>query len=356
MLSIKQAVVKKIIEVKQLVSKVEVEIEGKVFPAYNYEPLTGDIEVGSRVLVNTTAVDLGLGTGGAHFVFYNQKNRDFSNFSPGHIMKLRYTPYQFSVLSEEAQESVNHDILKDKKTIEGMPVIVGTLHSQLPAIAVTAKVLKPEVRIAYIMTDAAALPIAFSRQVFNLAQKGFIDNTITLGNAFGGDYEAVNIFSALAIARWVVEADIAIVTMGPGIVGTGTALGFSGIEQGVNLNAVASLKGFAVAVPRISFRDKRSRHYGLSHHTLTSLSIAALTQVSMALPKMDSQKLTLVMSQVKKHGLDDKHLIEIIENDITLDALKRNKIKVTTMQRLIEQEKEYFQASGCAAMVALRGV
>ena len=39
-------------------------------------------------------------------------------------------------------------------------------------------------------------------------------------------------YSALAVARHVVGADAAVVVMGPGIVGTGTRLGFSGIEVG----------------------------------------------------------------------------------------------------------------------------
>ena len=54
---------------------------------------------------------------------------------------------------------------------------------------------------------------------------GLLDATVTAGHAFGGDLEAVSVPSALALARHVADADVAIVAMGPGVVGTGTALG-----------------------------------------------------------------------------------------------------------------------------------
>ena len=41
--------------------------DGEV-PAISYDQLTGPVEVGDRVVLNTTAVILGLGTGGFHVV------------------------------------------------------------------------------------------------------------------------------------------------------------------------------------------------------------------------------------------------------------------------------------------------
>ena len=56
------------------------------------------------MLLNTTAVELSLGTGGYHFVIANLNNLE-SNFTKGgHIMKLRYTPIQVKVDSVEEQE------------------------------------------------------------------------------------------------------------------------------------------------------------------------------------------------------------------------------------------------------------
>jgi hypothetical protein len=81
----------------------------------------------------------------------------------------------------------------------------------------------------------------------------------------------VSVYSALAVARHVIGADAVVIAMGPGIVGTGTRLGFSGIEVGPALDAAAGLRGDPIVCLRVSFADERPRHQGVSHHTLTTL-------------------------------------------------------------------------------------
>ena len=61
----------------------------------------------------------------------------------------------------------------------------------------------PDARLAYVMTDGAGLPLALSDLVADAARPELVDATITCGHAFGGDYEAVSVFSALAVARHV---------------------------------------------------------------------------------------------------------------------------------------------------------
>ena len=58
------------------------------------------------------------------------------------------------------------------------------------------------------------MPLALSDLVATLRDRGLLDVTITAGHAFGGDYEAVSVYSALAVAKYVANADIAIVAMG----------------------------------------------------------------------------------------------------------------------------------------------
>ena len=70
-----------------------------------------------------------------------------------------------------------------------------------------------------------------------------------------------------------VEA-VAVTSLGPGIVGTATALGFSGIEQGQLLDAACALGGKSYACLRISFADDRARHRGVSHHSLPAPRVA----------------------------------------------------------------------------------
>ena len=60
-----------------------------------------------------------------------------------------------------------------------------------------------------------------------------------MGQAFGGDLEAVTLHTGLLAARHVLGADVAVVAQGPGNLGTGTRWGFSGVAAGEAVNAVA---------------------------------------------------------------------------------------------------------------------
>ena len=114
-----------------------------------------------------------------------------------------------------------------------MPVVATPLHSQLPAVAVGVQGRAPR-RAARVRDDrrrrAPARALATSSR--RCRDRDLIDATITCGHAFGGDFEAVSstprsrspgTSSAPTPRSW---------RWGPGIVGTGTALGFSGIEVG----------------------------------------------------------------------------------------------------------------------------
>ena len=69
-----------------------VEVDGE--KAYVLTQLVGPVAVGDRVVMNTTAVELGLGTGGSHVVHWNLARESWAHAGPGHIMKLRYTSLQ----------------------------------------------------------------------------------------------------------------------------------------------------------------------------------------------------------------------------------------------------------------------
>ena len=62
--------------------------------AYVLTALIGPVADGDDVVVNTTAVDLGLGTGGWHVVHWNLSRRGWDAPGPGHVLKLRYTSLQ----------------------------------------------------------------------------------------------------------------------------------------------------------------------------------------------------------------------------------------------------------------------
>ena len=318
--------------------------------AVNYPDLTGTVEPGDEVLLNTTAVDLDLGTGGVHFVIANL-SRPVGEFedSPGHIMKLRYTPLQEAVLSVEEDDSPHQRKIQAFESLDGMPVVCCELHSQIaPAAAALKAATDYKARIAYVMTDGAALPIGFSRLVAELKGKGLLDSTITCGQAFGGELEAINVYTGLIAAKQVAKADAAIVCQGPGNAGTGSKFGFSGIQQGEALNACNVLGGSAIAVLRISFADPRQRHRGVSHHSLTVLGDIVTSLVSVAIPKLPDDKAKQVESQLSGIG----HQSKTLDGEPGLAELRRKGIEVTTMGRSIEEDREFFLAASAGGALA----
>ncbi|AQS58532.1 DUF3866 family protein [Desulforamulus ferrireducens] len=351
MIRIRRGVVQKITAQRPGISELLVEVEGELQKAINYDPLTGDVAAGDEVILNTTAVYKKLGTGGAHFVLANLANQEIDVPEAGHIMKLRYTPSQVKVLAVEEPDSPHAAVMQQANSLEGTPVIIGTLHSMLaPAAAALKKLAQRPLKVVYLMTDGAALPLSLSRLVWELKEKGLIQHTVTCGHAFGGDLEAINIYTGLLACKHVLGADVILVAMGPGIVGSGSRFGFTGVEQGEIINAVNILAGQPIAIPRISFADARERHRGLSHHSRTALGSIALTKATVVLPKMAPEKLELVLRQVEESNILSKHELAICEGEAALSALVEYGIKVTTMGRSVEQDPEFFLAAGAAGV------
>ena len=153
--------------------------------------------------------------------------------------------------------------------------------------------MHPDARVAYVMTDGGALPAAFSRAVAGLADAGWLAATLTVGQAFGGDHEAVTTHTGLLAARHVVGADVTVVAQGPGNVGTGTRWGYSGVACADALHAADVLGGRSVASLRVSGADRRERHRGISHHSRTAYGRALLTPADVpvtTLPDADARR------------------------------------------------------------------
>ena len=324
--------------------------------AYNYPLLYKRVAIGETVLLNTSAVKLGLGTGGRHFVIPEDMSHEDLD-TKGHIMKLRYTPWQFPVLAVEEEKSPYHELLQEQTTLDGVPVVSASLHSMLPGIILGFKTVYEQEKhqrpkVSYVMTDGAALPIALSNLVRELREKDLLDLTVTAGHAFGGDLEAVGIPSAIMAAHLAGQADLIIVALGPGIAGTGTALGFSGIEQSWVIDLTARLKGIPIITPRISTADKRSRHFGISHHTVTILDLAsnpAYLPLSKLLPSDLRENVT---DKLREKQLLNKHRCLLVEDPPVEELFKEYNIKVKTMGRDVQQERAFFQSSVSAGVLA----
>lgn len=342
----------RVMEEREGVARVVISIAGQERRATLYPRVTGPVAEGDRVVVNVTGVDLDLGTGGDDFVLWNLERAETDFASGGHILKLRYTPWQIDVVAAEASESPHHNVIAGVESLGGMPVVACGLHSQIASAAAVLKDASPALRIAYLMTDGAALPIAHSDLVAAMKKRGLLDATITSGHSFGGDFECVNVFSGLVVARAVCEADVTLVSMGPGIVGTGTPLGHTGMEQGQVLSAAGVLGGRPIASLRISFADPRPRHMVVSHHTLSALRFGALHRSTIAIPRLSDAQLQQVLAKLESAGIVERHDVQIVDSQSTLAALEKFDLSVTTMGRTVAQDPEFFQAAGAAGIVA----
>lgn len=331
-----------------------VDCGGLVRRALAYVPPLPRPRPGDRVIVNTGAVDLNLGTGGWDFVLWVENSEDVGTTRRGHMMKLRYTPWQMAVLAAEEEASPWRDVMEQARDLGGMPAVVIGLHSQLPAAAAGLKfALGDDAPVVFVMTDGAALPVAFSRTVSRLKAAGLLDGTVTTGHAFGGDLEAMTLFSGLLAARRVFRAAAAVVGPGPGTAGTGTPFGTPAVEAGQHADAVGVLGGRAVVAPRLSFADDRSRHRGVSHHTLTAFGVVAQRRCTVVVPTLAPARRRLVMDQLRRAGICRRHEVyEEPRGEEVLTTLRRLGIPLRTMGRDDETEGPLFLAAAAAGLVA----
>ncbi len=302
--------------------------------AYVLTELIGPVTAGDRVVVNTTAVDLGLGTGGWDVVHWNLDRDGWSRPGPGQVMKLRYTSVQTDTGAAEEQPGY-----EAPRSLDAMPVVACFLHSQVACVAAAFKHVAPDRRLAYVMTDAGALPLALSDVVAALTEAGLIDATVTAGQAFGGDHEAVNPLSGIEVAKAVAGADTVVVGTGPGVVGTGTAYGTSGLE----VASLVDLAGRAGSRPLVALRyseaDPRPRHRGLSHHSLTVLECI-------------HERAILPVPRGRPHPPPLGH--EVLEVDVPDVAalLAERAVEVTTMDRGPGDDPLFFAYAGAAGAAA----
>jgi hypothetical protein len=339
--------------------ELDVVIAGSGVRALAYPELTGRPEPGDAVLLNTAALDLGLGTGGYALVIAIPDRLPADRQGAGHLVKARYTPMQATVLGVDEQGSAYHGRLRDADSLDGIPVVIADLHSALPAVlaAFHAQRQPPagpggqpgqggQVTVAYVMLDGGALPAWFSRTVSMLSDIGWLAGTITVGQAFGGDLEAVTLHSGLLAARHVLGAEMIVVAQGPGNLGTGTRWGFSGVASGEAVNAVSVLGGRPVASLRISEADARQRHRGISHHSLTAYGQVALARADVVVPDLPGEFGASVAEAARP--LAARHTLISVSVDGLREELAACPVPLSTMGRGLDEDLAYFLAAAAA--------
>lgn len=327
---------------------------GDVVPALAYTDLVGEVNVGDYIRIDCSALAKSLGTGGFAMTL-STENLPNDSLPTGHIVKARYTPYQQMVLAVEEEVSDHRHVIESADSLQGALVIIADLHSAVPAVATALKAADPTARIAYIMDDTAALPIAFSRAVDILKNSGTIAVTVTSGQSYGGDFEAASMPSALLSAKSVCGADYIIVAQGPGNLGTGTPFGFSGTAVADTIHAVHALEGIPIPVVRASQADGRPEHLGISHHCLTTM--IRLTLVKTTIPLVDPDTLTLspAVDDCYRQGiahLAQHHDLRFFDADRCRAALAYSPVRLSTMGRTFADDELAFTSAAAAGLFA----
>ncbi|HTA33025.1 MAG TPA: DUF3866 family protein [Solirubrobacteraceae bacterium] len=240
--------------------------------------LVGRAEVGDEVVVNVEALDLGLDSGGFDVVHVNltrglDGENDLSRGLP-HAMKLNYTSLQHAVTPVEREQL---------ELPVGRAAAVLALHGQLAGVAWAFAQAAPGARLGYVQTEGGALPGGHSRTVRVLRERGLLADHLTAGAAFGGEQEAISTAGALHHGLRERGWDAAVCGPGPGVVGSGSALGHGGMVALDSAHVALALGCPTLLVARMSSGDERARHRGISHHTLTVLDLL-LEPVTVALP------------------------------------------------------------------------
>lgn len=274
------------------------ELDGRRRRAIADVTLVGAAQPGDEVVVNTQALDLGLGSGGYDVVHVNltrglsdagaspvrqanpthQANpaRQMSHDRPSIVMKLNYTSLQHAVRPVE-DERLSLPLER--------PVAVLALHGQLAPLAWAFAQARGsgDARLGYVQTAGGALPGGHSRTVAELRERGLLAGHITAGPTYGGEAEAVTVAGALHHGLQRLGWDAAVCGPGPGIVGSGSPLGHGGMAALDSAHVALALGCRTLLVARMSSGDPRPRHRGISHHTLSVLDLL-LAPVTVALP------------------------------------------------------------------------
>ena len=302
-----------------------VEVAEESRPAVAYRSLTGPTELGDEVLVNVAAVDLGLGSGGFDLVHANlSRGLGAPPDAGARVMKQNYTSIQHGVRPVEVRAPAGLGAAR------GAPVAVIALHAQLPCVAWAAGRVARGARIGYVQTWGGALPGALSDSVRELRERGLLAGHVSAGAAFGAEEEAITVHGAIHAGLTSLGWDAAIVGAGPGVLGSGTALGHGGLAALDAAHAALSLGARTVLVPRMSSGDRRPRHDGLSHHTATVLELL-LRPVLVAVP------------EGRRRPLPGGHRTRLGRAE--LDGYAASGLPASTMGRGMSEDPLFFRAA-----------
>ncbi|MDO8210798.1 DUF3866 family protein [Conexibacter sp. CPCC 206217] len=299
--------------------------------------LVGVCEEGDDVVVNVAAIDLALGSGGADIVHVNlTRGLGATVDHDENVMKLNYTSLQHTVRPVEGREL--------NTPLEGVAAAF-PLHGHLAPVAWALAQARPGTRVGYVQTAGGALPGAISATVRELRERGLLAGHTTAGATYGGEREAITTPGAIHDGIVGQGWDVVLVGPGPGILGSGSALGHGGIFALDSAHAALALGCRTVLVARMSSGDPRPRHQGLSHHTRTVLELL-LAPVTLPVP-LGATDPAFAAARARGHVVHEAHA--------DLSGYSASGLPARTMGRTLEADQPFF-AAALAAGTTLGGM
>ena len=335
-----------------------VEVEGERRSAWADEALVGEVRTGDEVIVNTEALDLGLGSGGFDVVHVNlTRGLEAPGAAGSHVMKLNYTSLQHAVAPLEPE------LHSEDAEAVAMPVLVVHLHGQLAPVLWASAQARDDLRIGFLQTPGGALPGGLSRDVADLRERGLLAGYVTAGAAYGGEHEAISVAGGIDAAARVLGWDACVAGPGPGILGSASRLGHGGVAALATAHAALALGMPTLLAPRLSSSDPRPRHRGLSHHSRTVLELL-LAPVRVPVPEIETEGWPLLGPEAPEGGSRQEALEDLIavtkdRHDLAVESVDlagyaASGLPTRTMGRDLDQDPLFF-AAALAAGSALAG-
>lgn len=331
-----------------------VEVDGERRRAWADETMVGPVEVGDDVVVNTAALDLGLGSGGFDIVHVNLTRGLSGGETPSgvHVMKLNYSSLQHAVDPIELPSD------SSPMPSRMLPVLVLPLHGHLsPAAWSAAEASGGEAKVGFVQASGGGLPGSLSNDLRKLRERDLIAGMVTASPSFGGERDAISLVGALHAAAAGDDWDAVIVGPGPGILGSSTRYGHGGMAALEGAHSSLALGLPTIVAPRMSSGDPRPRHLGLSHHTRSVLDLL-LAGVEVPVPRGIDDLWPLSAGEpvaVLEEARGGLHRLR--EVPIDLPGYAESGLPQRTMGRALDEDRLFFAAAlaGGAALGASAG-
>jgi hypothetical protein len=324
-----------------------VEVDGERRRAWADEETVGPVEIGDDVVVNTAALDLGLGSGGYDIVHVNlSRGLDGGEVEAGvHVMKLNYSSLQHAV--DPVELPADAAPLPSRL----LPVLVLPLHGHLAPAAWSAAAAGGGHRIGFIQAGGGGMPGSLSADLRSLRERGLIAGAVTASPSYGGEREAITLVGALHAVADEGEWDAIIVGPGPGILGSSTRYGHGGMAALEAAHAALALGLPTILSPRMSAGDPRARHLGLSHHTRSVLDLL-LAGVEVPVPAGLDDLWPLAAGESTEILEEARGIHRLHEVDVDLPGYAESGLPQRTMGRSLDEDRLFF-AAALAAGTAL---